>query len=126
MDRFVKSLKYTKWKLIIVNLLGFPLFIYAGSQLWAPIGEEGLDSFDGVSSLLWGLTVFPPLAFCTLINIILVREILVGAFYYREWALFVLWIVVVTIWGGAVKYDLTRHYTGAQMPGIDSESAPVK
>jgi len=124
MDRIRNSLNYTKWKLIIINLLGFALFIFLAPKLWAPAGREGFDYFDEVTAFIWGLTVLPPLVLCMLVNLILVREILVGAIYYQRWMIFVLWIIIVAIWGFAVKYDLSRHYNGSELPPRDSSVAP--
>jgi len=124
MDRFKKSLKYTKSKLAIVNVLGLAFFVYSGSRLWAPIGREGFDYFDEVTGLLWGWAVLPPLAVCMLINIVVMRKVLVAAFYYQEWVLLLLWIAIVSIWFFAVKYDLSRHYNGSQLPPRESMLAP--
>ena len=59
--------------------------------------------------------MFPFLAVCTLINLIMSRSVLIHLLLYRDYRLFSLWLFIVVIWFGTVKYDLRR-----QLPTIVS------
>lgn len=72
--------------------------------------------------LLWGLAVFPFLAVCTLINLMLSRSILIHLFLYRDYRLFSLWLFIVVIWFGTVKYDLGRHFGDDPLPRQESSN----
>jgi hypothetical protein len=109
MDRFRKSNKFILWLLILVNAPGLVAYIFFASWLWIAPGQEG-PYHDARSDLLWGLLVFPFLAICTLVNLITSRSVLVHFFLYRDYRLFLLWLVIAVIWVGAVKYDLGRHF----------------
>ena len=54
--------------------------------------------------------MFPFLAICTLVNFIMSRSVLIQLFLYRDYRLFSLWLFIVVIWFGTVKYDLVRHF----------------
>jgi hypothetical protein len=109
MDRFRKSKNFIFWLLILVNVPGIVLYIFFASWLWIPPGQEG-PYHDARGDLLWGLAVFPFLAVCTLVNFIASRSVLIHLFLYREFRLFSLWLFIVAVWFGAVKYDLARHF----------------
>jgi hypothetical protein len=124
MDRFQKSMKFVTWKLILVNALGFPFYIYFASWTWAPRGQEGLDGAG--TAIFWGLMIFPCFAMCNIINILAIRVILINLFCYREWRQFVFWITIMTVRIFAFKYDVSRQYNGSQMPSIQTDTAPTK
>ena len=119
MDRFRKSKNFIVWLLVLVNVPGIVLYILFGSWLWIPLGQEG-PYHDARGDLLWGLAVFPFLATCTLINLIMSRSILIYLFLYRDFRLFSLWLTIVIIWFGAVKYDLGRHFADSSMTNQES------
>ena len=118
-DRFRKSRACTLWLLISVNIAGLALFLYFGSWVWAPPGQEGLY-YQAGDSIFWGLTAFPCLAICTLINLIVSRSALVRLFLYRDWRLFSLLLAIIFIWIGAFTYDSGRHFDGRRMSSQDS------
>src|SRR6185312_8943347 len=79
MDRFRRSKNFIPWFLILVNAPGLIAYIFFASGLWIPPGQEGLPH-DARGDLLWGLAVFPFLAVCTLINLIMSRPVLIHLF----------------------------------------------
>jgi hypothetical protein len=121
MDRFRKSRGSVFWILLAVNIPGVVLFIYFASGVWAPRGQEGLY-YDAGDSVAWTLMAFPLLAVSTLINFIVSRSVLIRLFYCRDWRLFSVWLVIVTVWFAAFKYDAGRHFDGSRMSAQDSVS----
>jgi hypothetical protein len=109
MCRFRKSRNFIFWLLIVVNVPGIASYIFLASWLWTPPGQEG-PYHDARGELLWGVGVFPFLAICSLVNFIASRSVLIHLFLYRDYRLFSLWLFIVVIWFGAVKYDLGRHF----------------
>jgi len=118
-DRRRKSRACTLWLLISVNIAGLALFLYFASWVWAPPGQEGLY-YEAGDSIFWGLTAFPCLAICTLINLIVSRSALARLFLYRDWRLFSLWLAIILVWFGAFNYDSGRHFDGSRMSNRES------
>jgi len=121
MDRIHNSTNLSLWLLIAVNAPGIGLFLYFASWIWAPRGQEGLY-YDAGDSISRTLLAFPFLAICTLFNIIISRSVFIGLFYYREFRQFALWLTLIMIWFGAVKYDLGRHFDGSRMTNHESSN----
>ena len=119
MDRFRKSKSFIFWLLVLVNLPGIVSYIFFASWLWIPPGQEG-PYHDARGDLLWGLAVFPFFAICTLINFIMARTVLIHLFLYRDYRLFSLWLFIVVIWFGSVKYDLVRHFANSSITNQES------
>ena len=53
---------------LFVNFVGFSLFIYLSSQLWAPRGQEGLLGGPG-DNVIGGLSVVPVFLLFVLVNV---------------------------------------------------------
>lgn len=121
MRRLINSRHSVFWILLAVNIPGIVLFIYFASGVWAPRGQEGLY-YDAGDSAAWALTAFPILAASTLVNLVMSRSVSIHLFYYRDWRLFSLWLVIIIVWISAYKYDSSRHFDGSRMSAQDSLS----
>jgi hypothetical protein len=73
MDRLKKSRSKITWILLLVNIPGIIFFLHFASEVWAPLGQEGL-CYDAGDSVGWTLTAFPLLAVCTLTSFLGVRD----------------------------------------------------
>jgi len=50
------------------------------------------------------------------------RSVLIHLFLYRDYRLFSLWLFIVVIWFGTVKYDLGRHFADDRLPRQESSN----
>jgi hypothetical protein len=112
MDRFRNSNRLIEWLLAVVNVTGIALFLVSASLIWAPPEEKGLYGGPG-DPIIWTFFAFPFLAICTLFNFVMSRGVLIQLFYYRDWRPFLLWLMIIAIWFGAIRYDASRHYDGS-------------
>jgi hypothetical protein len=109
MDRTRKPNNFILWLLILVNVPGILSYMFFASWFWIPQGQEG-SFHDARDDLFWGLLAFPFLAVCTLVNFLTSRSVSINSLYYRDFRQIGLWLLIVVVWFGAVKYDLGRHF----------------
>ncbi|RBP15894.1 hypothetical protein DFR50_107164 [Roseiarcus fermentans] len=69
--------------LMLANVSAVSLFLYFGSQLWAPPGQEGLWGGPG-DPILWTFLAFPWLFVGALANIVVIPRIVAEVYYNRD------------------------------------------
>lgn len=109
--------------LYVTNAVGLSAYLYFGSFLWAPRGEEGLFGGPG-DPIVWVLTVFPWLVLFSLVNVAAFRTILVRLLYLHRWRPALGLAIIIAAWILAFDYDGSRQYDGSLLRS-DGASAPT-
>lgn len=98
--------------------------LYISSLLW-PTPEDvgaGLDSAG--DAIVWGLTVFPVFAVCSLINIVWLSLIVLGGCKGKGWRSIRAWLLVMGAWFLLYRLEVynvnhgSRFSTGNLVPGL--------
>ena len=118
MNRIAQS-TWLQWALVFANLPGIVLFLYFGSWVWAPRGQEGLY-YDAGDSIAWGLLAFPFFLVCNFINLLLSRTIFTRLLLYHNWRPFILWIIFIVVWFSVFRYNSGRHFDGSRVTSQQS------
>ena len=102
------SKKINIW--VLINIFGVILYLCFASTGWAPPSDKGLLGGPG-DAFIWGMTAFPLLAGCSLMNIFWLASILAN--FKKSWKILFIWIAVVLVWSGANRYDAYSQYDGS-------------
>lgn len=72
------------------------MYLYFASKLW-PLPEDAGTDLAG-NPIVWGLTVFPVFAVCSLINIVWLTLIVLGGRKRKGWRSIRDWLLVMVAW----------------------------
>ncbi|MGR3219285.1 MAG: hypothetical protein ACUZ8H_05625 [Candidatus Anammoxibacter sp.] len=99
---------------ILANLIGLTAFVYFSSRIWAPHEDKGLLGGPG-DPIIFGLTAFPVLVACALLNLGWLSFIAFRAKHHHPKRPLIIWLVVILLWAGGIEYVRSRMYTGCQI-----------
>jgi hypothetical protein len=90
--------------LLVLNLVGAVIYVWAASHGWVLPQERGLHSVTA-EPYIWALFVFP------VCIVYLVLNATWGAFILarKEWRSSVLWLSIIPIWLVALVIDFVHH-----------------
>lgn len=80
--------------LVIANFIGMSLYLYFSSFLWAPASQKGLVGGPG-DPFLWGISAFPVLLFCFIMNLIWAIALFVQMRRNMNWSGLLMWILML-------------------------------
>src|SRR6185437_10283680 len=110
---------------ILANVAGLITYLYFASWIWAPLGDRSLPGGPG-DPIIWGLTAFPVLAVCSLMNVVWIVLIFLSAQRDKRWRDMMTCLIVIAIWISVNRYDEHRQYRGDDVAiGHQSPSAPA-
>ena len=116
-----RILRLAPW--ILLNLLAMIAYLYFGSAVWAPKGEEGLLGGPG-DPIIWTLTAFPFLVISGILDLAWLVLILKRRARDPNWYPITIWLIVIVAWWGVFSYDSSRQYTGNAVPHAFAPQSP--
>ena len=99
---------------IVFNVFGIIFYLFFASRIWAPTGQEGLLGGPG-DPIIWIIMALPFIAFFSLANVFWLILIIFNIKKSPFWKLLLIWVLVVTAWIGANRYDFHRQYNGSSI-----------